>query len=283
MKSFKNQVILVTGGGNGIGKEMSIQFAREEATVIILDYRKESLDETKQEIISMGHDCLCYYCDISDKNTLQEVFNEINIKFGRINMLINNAGMSLGRKNTEDIAPEHWARIFDVNFWGALNCIRVFLPLIEKSKPATIVNICSVYGFVAIARNAAYCASKFALRGLSEALRFELAPRGIKVVTVFPGIVRTSITKNSVGWEDPLEKTIAENIRNNKNTTSIEAASRQIIRGIRWGKSSIFVGMDAKILNFLNRIYLFPINRLANYIINNVESRLKKKYAKLPS
>jgi len=176
-------------------------------------------------------------------------------RHGRVTLLINNAGVAL-HGNFEEISLDDFRWLMDINFWGAVYGARYFLPLLERAPRAHIVNLSSVFGLIAPAGQAAYAASKFAVRGFTEALRHELEGSHVGVSCVHPGGIRTSIARRArLGERTPpvrQEESIAQ--FEQWARTSPEAAAARILRGVEQGESRILIGVDAYQIDVLQRL-----------------------------
>lgn len=177
------RVVVITGGTSGIGKECAEYFSERGDTVVVL--ARKPVGGVKN----------FYMCDVSINQMVHDVFAQINKKFGKIDVLINNAGYGVSGA-TEIIKEEVAREIFDVNYFGALNCIRNVLPFMPKT--GRIINISSIVGFFPMPYRAFYAASKAALNSLSASVDAELKPYGIRSVAVCPGDVATNFGTNRV-------------------------------------------------------------------------------------
>ncbi len=188
------RVAVVTGGSRGIGRAIALRLAQDGAKVIITYVRdKEAADEVIETIKSNGGEAFAYQFDVSDYEATQTAFANILDKFGKVDYLINNAGITrdalLMRMKEED-----WDKVVTVNLKGAFNCIKAVVRPMLKQKFGRIVNITSVVAFMGNVGQANYVASKAGLVGLTKALAKELAPKGVTVNAVAPGFIETDMT-----------------------------------------------------------------------------------------
>jgi len=193
--------------------------------------------------------------DVGDPAAAESLREAVLAEHGRANLLINNAGVALlGRFDEVSLADLEW--LFAINFWGTVRMCKAFLPVLRREPAAQIVNLSSIFGIVAPAGQTAYAASKFAVRGFSEALRHELEDTGIGVSIVHPGYVKTAIARNArvAAAVDPKEA--AERIANFDRVigNSPEQAAERIVAGIERRQKRILVGTDAVRLDLLQRI-----------------------------
>lgn len=242
--------IVITGGTSGIGKALSEKFLKQGANVIVL---ARSVKDEKG-----------IKCDLSDEADVKKAFMEIEKKFGRIDILINNAGYGISGA-TELISSDEAKKIFDVNFFGTLFCIQNALPLMQKG--GKIINISSACAFFALPFRALYCASKSAVSMLSSSIRMELCTAGIQVCAICPGDIKTNFTKNRIKhFYTNLRYgnrvvNATENIdKNEDKRMPLEFASEKIFKIVNKPKlkPQYIIGKKYKVLYFLYRI--FPLN-----------------------
>lgn len=189
---FKNQVVLITGASSGIGQRLAIDLAARGAIVVGCARSRERLQETEQEIKRYNPSCSVQVCDVSDPQQVKQTVESALAQFGRIDILINNAGFGL-YKSFADSPLDSIEAVLRTNFLGAVHCIKEILPSMIARRSGHIVNIASGAGKIGTPNMAAYCASKFAMIGLSESIYHELRPWGIQVSVISPGPVRTKM------------------------------------------------------------------------------------------
>jgi short-subunit dehydrogenase len=189
---FTGQVVFITGVSRGIGKQLAIDLAARGATVLGCGRSRERLEETLSEMRRTSPFSAVYACDVSDCQQVNEMIQKVLSGFGRIDILINNAGFGI-YQSFADIPLDSVEGMVRTNFLGAAYCIKAMLPSMIERRSGHIVNISSVAGKIATPNMGAYCATKSALIGLSECLYHELKPLGIHVSVVCPGPVRTKM------------------------------------------------------------------------------------------
>ena len=196
---IKGKVVIVTGASSGIGEATARQFAREGAKVVLAARRVDRLQSLAQEIVAMGTgaEAFVVQADLSKLEDIQSLINQTLDKYGRIDVLVNNAGF--GRLDwlekldpTKDIQSQ-----FDVNVLGVIQTTRQALPVMIKQRSGHIINMCSMAGLVATPTYTIYAACKHAVHGFSEALRREVKPWGIDVSMVYPGGVTTEFGQHA--------------------------------------------------------------------------------------
>lgn len=195
-------VVFVSGSGRGIGKAIAIEFAKNGHPIVInAVHDKDSLEQTKQEILTYGVPCLSFLCDIKDYDNVKYIFDETKNKFGPVGIVVNNAGIAhIGL--FQDMTPDEYNNILQTNLVSALNCCHAAIPDMVRAQSGHIINISSVWGNVGASCEAVYSASKGGLNSFTKALAKELAPSGIYVNAVACGLVDTEM--NSVLSEDDL-------------------------------------------------------------------------------
>jgi NAD(P)-dependent dehydrogenase (short-subunit alcohol dehydrogenase family) len=193
--TYPGRVIVITGGSRGLGLLMAQQLRKQGARVVLLARNREELLRAKERVGGAG--VLTVVCDVTQRVAVQHAVEIVLQHFGRIDMLINNAGViQVGPLEHMSYADYHHA--MNVHFWGALHCTEAVLPHMRRRQCGRIVNIASIGGLIAVPHLAPYAASKFALVGYSDAVRAEVAKDGIRVTTVCPGLMRTGSAINAL-------------------------------------------------------------------------------------
>ncbi len=191
---LENKVAIITGGGSGIGKETALLFAEEGAKVVVADINEKSGMEVVSEIERAGGEGLFFKLDTSIREQSKEMAGYVFNKYGRIDVLINNAGIvqdALILKMTE----EHWDRVIDVNLKGAFNCIQAVVEIMINQGKGVIINTSSIVGLFGNIGQANYASAKAGLIGMTKALAKELGKKGIRVNAVAPGFIMTPMTR----------------------------------------------------------------------------------------
>ena len=220
MKNLKNKVIAITGGATGIGFALAKTLGSEGAKIVIGEPRKEKLLRAVEDLKDMGVEAFETYLDVTDLKSVEN-FAEFTIKcLGRVDMLINNAGIAGARGRIDKVDVVEAKKIFDVNFFGVWHGCAVFSKkMIEQGTNAAIYNLGSENSlFIAVPKSVAYVASKHSVFGLSESLRNDL-PDFIHVGTIFPGYVDTPLTSQAEGGmnADEFAKIVKEQIKNEEH------------------------------------------------------------------
>jgi len=204
----KDKVVLITGGARGIGKEMAILFAREGGRICICDVNEESIQAAVKEIESTGAEALGFKVDVTNFSQVEEMAQKALDKFSKIDILINNAGITrdnlLLRMREED-----WDAVLNVNLKGTFNCTKAVSKIMIKQRSGKIINIASIIGIIGNAGQANYAASKGGIISFTKSVAKELASRNINVNAIAPGFIKTDMTaKLSEELQDTMMKLI---------------------------------------------------------------------------
>ena len=189
--SLSGQVALVTGGGTGIGKAIAQAMHKEGAKIIIVGRKEEILKEAQAEL---GSDVEMMTCDVTQEDQVKKVYENIMSNHGKIDILINNAGMAAKAKSYE-MSYDLWKKVVDVNLNGAFLCAREAMKIMVNQKSGRIINIGSISGQMSRPENAPYTATKFAIEGLTRALELDGRDHGVAVSVIHPGNAATNIWK----------------------------------------------------------------------------------------
>ena len=194
---ISGQVAVVTGAGRGIGAAIARKLATLGATVVLCGRTLKTLEATAAKISAIGGQAQAMACDITDLGSVQEIAASVERRFGRIDILINNAGVGSFAAPLHEMTPEGWEKILNTNLRGVFFCVRTFAPVMIKAGAGHIVNISSLAGKNALPNGAAYAAAKWGLNGLSYSIAEELRGHGIRVSVVCPGSVDTELSPHT--------------------------------------------------------------------------------------
>ena len=250
---------VVTGAAGGIGRAIAVSLARRGCNLALADIDEAGMSGTAEMVQGNGINVSRHHLDVGDRVAVAEFAGIVADEHGGVDVLVNNAGVAIGG-TFEQVSDEDFEWLFEINFWGVVRMTRAFLPMLRASEDARVVNLSSVYGLVAPPEQAAYAASKFAVRGFSEALRHELEGSGIGVSVVHPGGVATSIAENARVPAGATEEEIARRRAKYRKLLRLppEIAGETIVRGIERRQSRILIGSDAKAISLIAR--LFPVS-----------------------
>jgi short-subunit dehydrogenase len=268
MTLSSKSVAVVTGAASGIGRSLAIRLAEEGiAGIAIADVDEVGLNETARKT---GVPVSTHILDVSDRAAVERFAADVIARHGRVTHLINNAGVGL-IGTFQHLSIEDFEWLMGINFWGVIYCTKAFLPTLLEQNAAHIINVSSVFGFIAPSEQTAYVSSKFAVRGFTESLRAELSTTNVAVSVVHPGGVKTNIARNSrVGSGTPAEwKQQGAKFFDKIAKTSPETAAEIILNGIKSKNSRILVGTDARLISLFSRLfpknYLRVIERIAGH------------------
>ena len=193
-RSVEGKVALITGSGSGMGRATSYVFAEAGAKVVVSDINEKQIEEVSSEINSSSGTCLKQILDVTNQENIKEVIANVIEEFGQLDILINNAGISIPTTIDDENYEESWDRTFDVLLKGQVNLIRAALPFIRESDCGRIVNISSTEGLGATPRISPYTSAKLGVIGLTRSLAAELGSQGITVNCICPGPINTAMT-----------------------------------------------------------------------------------------
>lgn len=259
MKNFENQVVLITGGSKGIGRETAKMFAMQQAQVIITGRRIDELEKTSALINSEYGKCDYFQGDVTNVSDCQRIIGAVLDKYHRIDCLINNAGMSM-RGLFETTTLDLFHKIMDINFTGAVNMTKLALDSIIEHQ-GSIVFVSSLSGLKGIPGIAPYCTAKIALTGLSESLRAELHRHHVHVGIVYVGFTENDQDKtiySATGERIPLHRP--------KNNDTQQGVAKSVVKMVRKRKSMMYLTCLGKMTHIVYRF--FP--RLSNYLLRKM-------------
>lgn len=264
-----NKVIVVTGGGSGIGRQLVLNLVHKGARVAAVDLNFQTLQETVNLAGSYGEKISTHVVNITDQKLVEGLPDQVIKVHGSVDGLINNAGIIQPFTKVINLTYEQIEKVMNVNFYGLLYMTKSFLPHLLKRPEAHILNISSMGGFLPVPGQTIYGASKAAVMLLTEGLNSELMDTNVHVTIVYPGAIGTNISVNSGIMTS--EQRVSLDTGKMK-MTSAEDASEMIIKGMEQNKYRILVGGDAKLMDFLMR--LNP-KMAAKFIYNQMKSLLE--------
>lgn len=261
MKISTGHVAAITGAGSGIGRALALNLAGRGCVLALSDIDGSRLDQTAQKARALGASVTTSVLDVSNRAAVFQWAEQSRAAHGKVNLIFNNAGVALSSL-AEATQPADFEWLMGINFWGVVNGTQAFMPHLRASGQGHVINISSVFGIIAMPTQSAYNASKFAVRGFTEALRMELdlerAP--VSATCVHPGGVATNIAL--AGRVDPAIERLsglsaqAHRERGNRliQVTTPESAAAQIIAGVEGNARRVLVGSDARRVDFLTRL-----------------------------
>jgi NAD(P)-dependent dehydrogenase (short-subunit alcohol dehydrogenase family) len=272
---FRDRLALVTGAGSGIGRATALALAREGAQLALCDVDEAGLEQTAAAARAMGRDVLARRVDVAEAREMQAFADAVHAVRPAVDVLVNNAGVGLGGGFLET-SLQDWDWVLRINLWGVIHGCHVFVPaMVRRAQGGHVVNVASAAGLVATSQLAAYATSKFAVVGLSEALRDELVPHRIGVTAVCPGIINTPITRSSrmvgrYGTPAARESLVRAYQRRGYGP---ERVAENILRAVRKGRPVAPISPEAWVMYYLKR--LAP--RLTARINRVVQERMERE------
>ncbi|MCH9682377.1 MAG: SDR family oxidoreductase [Deltaproteobacteria bacterium] len=254
MERFFDRVAVVTGSGSGIGRALAHSLAARGCNLALADIDADGLAETARQVEATGRRVTTHEVDVSDRARMEAFAQQVEQAHGRADILINNAGVTVSA-TLEEQSLDDFAWVVGVNLWGVVHGCKMFLPLLRRQDEASIVNLSSMFGLIGVPRQTSYCATKFAVRGFSEALAVELAKTSVRVMSVHPGGIRTNIAKSARYRGDSVrtrDKTVAFFER---RAMSPRRAAEQIVDGIAQGSERLLVTREAQVTDMLKRVW----------------------------
>ncbi len=247
----QNKVIVVTGGGNGIGREIVLNLLSRGASVAAVDINEPALQETLEFAGDRKDRLATFVLNITDQEGVEALPAKVVSRFGAVDGLINNAGIIQPFVRLNDLQYEAIQRVLDVNLYGTLYMVKAFLPHLLQRPIAHIVNVSSMGGFLPVPGQTVYGASKAAVKLLTEGLYAELLNTNVKVTLVYPGAIGTNIAANSgVAIDISPEDQKASMTR----TLAADKAAEIIVDAVEQDRYSVLVGSDARFMDFIYRL-----------------------------
>lgn len=251
--NFQNKHVAITGAGSGLGRALAQELSQLGAILYLSDIDVDGLAHTAKLLSAPVHTAIV---DVSKAESVVSWKMEIEAHTSFLDVLFNNAGVTI-LDRFEDHSLLDWEWVLGVNLWGVIHGIRTFLPMLKKSQKGWIVNISSIFGIIALPSQAAYCASKFAVRGISEVLWEELSDIGVSVV--HPGGIATNIVQRARSHNDSYKGALVRFFE--KQTLAPEEAARRIINGVSKEKKRIMVSKEAVLFDRVKRALPIVGNR----------------------
>ncbi|MDT7808339.1 MAG: hypothetical protein QOJ70_2152 [Acidobacteriota bacterium] len=243
---FRGKTVLITGGSRGLGLVLARGFAAEGANIAICARDPQELERARRDLASRGTGVFAYPCDVTDRSQVRELVALVTRHFGRIDVLVNNAGV-IQVGPLETMTLEDFEQAMAVHFWGPLYATLAVLPQMRERREGRIVNVSSIGGKIAVPHLVPYSASKFALAGLSDGLRAELAKDGVVVTSIFPGLMRTGSPRNATfkGRHRAEYAWFAVSDSLPVSSINAERAASQIIAACRRGQAELVITTQA--------------------------------------
>ena len=259
MEQLEGRVAVITGAASGIGRATADRLAQEGCALALVDIDAERLAETASGVEELGARVSTHVADVADEARMQQLPEEVLASHEAVHILVNNAGVSV-LKDFEEHTLDDFRWLVGINFWGVVHGCHYFLPALRQVDEAHIVNISSMFGFIGVPGQSSYCATKFAVRGFSEALWSELRETAIGVTSVHPGGIKTSIVRSIRANDEDARDRLQESFDRYGHPPSDVAEA--ILRGIRTNKLRVRVGVEAYVTDWLKRLMPVGFHRL---------------------
>jgi short-subunit dehydrogenase len=265
VRKLEGRIAVVTGAGSGIGRATAVLLAERGCALALVDLDETALAETEKLVRASGRNVSVHVADVADRARMAHLPGEVLSEHGHVHILVNNAGVSVIGTLLEQ-SLDDFAWLMGINFWGVVYGCKLFLPFLLAEDEAQIVNISSMFGFVGIPTQISYNASKYAVRGFSEALSSELSGTKVGVTCVHPGgictnVVRASRVSSEADREDQ-RKTIE---MFDRFAHSPEKAARKIVRAIERNQTRVRIGAEAYLTDWLKRLFPVSTQRLVGW------------------
>lgn len=252
---LENRTAVVTGAASGIGRALAGALARRRCHLALADINDAGLQRTVELVAAPGLRVTCHRLDVADAEAVAGLSQVVQANHPGVDLLFNNAGVALGG-TFDQVSDADFEWLFGINFSGVVRMTRAFLPLLKASDDARIVNLSSVFGLMGPPGHTAYAASKFAVRGFSEALRHELEGSRVGVTVVHPGGIATSIADNARVPACISAEEVARVQAAMRKLLKLppDIAGETIVQGVERRKARVLVGRDAQIIALLVRV-----------------------------
>jgi len=268
---MKDKVVIITGASSGIGKALAEKFGELHANLVLAARNTAALELMVQEFENTNVSYLIVKTDVSKESDCKNLIDQTIIKFGRIDILINNAGISM-RALFENTDLSVIKQLMDVNFWGTVHCTKYALPYLLQEK-GSLVGISSIAGYKGLPGRSGYSASKFAIQGFLEVLRIENMKKGLHVLIACPGFTASNI-RNSALDGGGLQQ--GESPRNEAKMMTSEEVAERIIGAVQKKKTSLIMTTEGKMTVFLNKFFPKMMDRLVyNHMAKEPNSPFK--------
>jgi NAD(P)-dependent dehydrogenase (short-subunit alcohol dehydrogenase family) len=260
MKSFEDKVAAITGAGSGMGRELACELAAARSELALGDINRETLEETAAKVRALGARVTTTVLDVSDRSAVHAWADATAKEFGRVNLIFNNAGVALA-STLEGVSYEDFEWIMGINFWGVVYGTKAFLPHLRASGEGHVINVSSVFGLFSVPGSGTYNASKFAVRGFTEALRQELELTGpaVSATSVHPGGIKTNIARSgrfspSIQTLIKQDPDVARADFEKRFITTANKAAKIILDAVQKDKRRVLVGPDAHVMDLIVRL-----------------------------
>ncbi len=259
MRKIEGRVAVVTGAAGGIGRETARLLAERGCAVALVDIAEDGVETLAGELRARGHKVSTHVIDVADRGQMSRLPNAVIDEHGHVHIVVNNAGVALGQ-TLEELSWEDIDWLVGINFWGVVHGCKFFLPSLLREDEGHIVNLSSMFGFAGLPSQGPYCATKAAIRSLSETLHGELAGTRVGVTSVHPGGIRTNIAHHG-RFDDPERRKSAVDLIERRGAPPERVAER-IVAAILGNRLRVVITPEAHVLDWAKRILPVTTQRL---------------------
>lgn len=254
---MKNKLVIVTGASSGIGKACAEKFAQEGANLVLAARSADKLSEVAENIARYGVQVLPVVTDVSKEEDCKNLVEEALIKFGKIDVLVNNAGISM-RAVFADLDVSVLKKVMDVNFWGTVYCTRYAITSLLENK-GSVVGVSSIAGYKGLPGRTGYSSSKFAMHGFLEALRIENIKKGLHVLIACPGFTASNIRNKALAGDGSFQ---GETPRDEQKMMQPEEVAMRIVSAVKGRKDRLTLTFSGKLTVLLNKFFPNWVDKL---------------------
>ncbi|MCA9506314.1 MAG: SDR family NAD(P)-dependent oxidoreductase [Myxococcales bacterium] len=259
MRRLEGRVAVVTGAASGIGRATAKRLAERGCDLALADLQVDGLESLREELATTGRDVSTHVVDVSSASRMQAFAAEVEARHGTAHVLINNAGVVIaGAFEEQRLEDLEW--LVGINYWGVVYGCHAFLPLLLRNDEGHIVNLSSMFGFLGLPGQSGYCATKAAVRALSESLWTELRSRRIGVTSVHPGCIDTSIVRSGRVGDEALRRDVQAFF--DRRGASPDVVARAILHAIDRNRMRIRVRPESWATDWLKRAFPVAIHRV---------------------
>lgn len=258
-----NKVVIITGASSGIGKALAGEYAKKDTHIVMAARNEEKLYKLKNELKDKPCEVLVVKTDVSQENECEDLIDKAIEKFGKIDVLINNAGISM-RALFQDVDLDVIRRLMDVNFWGTVYCTKFALPYLLQSK-GSLAGVSSIAGYIGLPGRTGYSASKFAMQGFLEVVRTENIKKGLHVLIACPGFTTSNIRNTALVANGAAQ---GEAPRDESKMMSSEMVAKKIVSAIEKRKRTLILTSQGKLTVTLNKF--LPKRTMDKLVYNNM-------------
>lgn len=270
---MKDKVVVITGASSGIGEACAYEFASRGTKIVLAARNIDKLKKVEEDLHNIGVDTLCVKTDVSIESDCKNLINKAIEKFGKIDVLVNNAGISM-RALFQDLDISVIKNVMDVNFWGTVYCTKYALPYLLDTK-GSIVGVISIAGYIGLPARTGYSASKYAIRGFLDTLRVETLKQGLHVLVAAPGFTASNIRKTALVADGSQQ---GETPRKEEKMMSSEECARHIVNAVvKRKRELILTFIEGKFTVFLKKWWPSLLEKLTyNHMAKEPDSPLVK-------